>query len=291
MSIIDDIRNTFKLKHNGLNRLILFNVIIFVLVNVTDHLLRLSGTLFQLEDLLALPPQFHVFMERMWTLFTYMFIHAGIFHIFFNMLWLYTVGNIFSELIGSKQLVGTYLLGGLSGGILYLLVSGFFPNPYMGSGLVGASAGVMAIVIAAAFRAPDLILQVFIIGPVRLKYIALVSFILYSVIDITSNMGGKIAHIGGAAFGLLFAVQYKKGNDLTRGITGILDMFSNIAASRTSRNVKVAYKRPVSDEHYNDVKVEEQKKVNAILDKISRSGYDSLSKEEKDFLFKASGKM
>jgi membrane associated rhomboid family serine protease len=291
MSIIDDIKNTFKLKHNGLNRLILFNVIVFVFVNLTDHLLRLSGTMFQLEDVLALPPQFSLFMEHMWTLFTYMFIHAGIFHIFFNMLWLYSIGSIFSELIGSKQLVGAYILGGLSGGILYMLVSGFFPNPYMGSGLVGASAGVMAIVIAAAVQAPNLILHVFVIGPVRLKYIALVSFILYSLIDITSNMGGKIAHIGGAAFGLLFALQYKKGNDLTRGVTGILDMFSTLAASRPRRNVKVAYKRPVSDEHYNEVKADEQRKVNVILDKISRSGYDSLSKEEKDFLFKASGKM
>ena len=291
MSIIDDIKNTFKFNHNGVNRLILINVLVFLTVNFTDALLRLAGSSFLLEFVLFLPSSFTLFMERMWTLFTYMFLHTEFLHIFFNMMWLYSIGSIFAEFMGSKRLVGTYILGGLAGGILFMLVSNFFPSPYTGGALLGASAGVMAIVIATAVYAPNMVLHVFILGPVKLKYIALASFILTSLLDITSNMGGKIAHIGGAAFGLIFALQYKKGNDLTRGLTGMFDGILSLVASRPRKNVKVVYKRPVSDENYNEVKVEEQKRVNAILDKISRSGYESLSKEEKDFLLRASGKM
>ncbi|HEV7232381.1 MAG TPA: rhomboid family intramembrane serine protease [Bacteroidia bacterium] len=291
MSIIDDIKNTFRLKHNGLNRLILVNVAVFAIVNIVDALARLSGSFFLLEVPFLLPARFSLFMEHFWTLFTYMFFHTEFWHIFFNMMWLYSIGSIFAELMGSKRLVGTYILGGLSGGLLYLLVAAVFPTPFMGIGLLGASAGVMAVVVAAAWHAPNLTLQVFMLGPVRLKYIALVSFVLYSLIDLSSNTGGKVAHIGGAAFGLIFAMQYGKGNDLTRGLTGIFDMFGAMFKSRERQNVKIAYKRPVSDEVYNEKKLEEQKRVNAILDKISRSGYDSLSKEEKDFLFKASGKL
>jgi membrane associated rhomboid family serine protease len=291
MSIIDDIKNTFRLKHNGLNRLILVNVAIFAIVNIVDALARLSGSTFLLEATFILPSRFSVFIEHFWTVFTYMFLHTEFWHIFFNMMWLYSIGSIFAELMGSKRLVGTYILGGLSGGFLYLLVSAVFPAPFMGFGLLGASAGVMAVVVAAAWHAPNLMLQVFMLGQVRLKYIALVSFVLYSLIDLSSNTGGKVAHIGGAAFGLIFALQYGKGNDLTRGLTGIFDMFAGLVKSGQRRNVKVAYKRPVSDEVYNETKVEQQKRVNVILDKISRSGYDSLSKEEKDFLFKTSGKL
>ncbi len=291
MSIINDIKNTFSMKHNGLNRLLLVNVLLFLAANLTKGILGLAGYSFTPVHLqLALNSNFSFFAEHFWTLFTYMFYHLDFFHIFFNMLWLYSIGNVFAEFIGSKRIVAVYVLGGLAGGILFMLAGNFLPGSR--GLLLGASAGVMAIVIATAVYAPNLVMNVFLLGPVRLKYIALVCFILTSLIDIdSSNTGGKISHIGGAAFGLIFALQYRKGNDLTRGLTGILDSILNLFSRKPRSNVKVAYKRPIPDDVYNERKVNEQKKVNEILDKISRSGYESLSKDEKDFLFNASRKM
>jgi len=293
MSIIDDIKNTFRLQHNGLNRLLLVNVIVFIAANLCKGILGLSGYSFMpVEVNMALASDFSFFVEHFWTLFTYMFPHLDFFHIFFNMLWLYSIGTVFSEFLGSKRLVGVYVLGGLAGGLLFIAIGSLLPGTHAGGILLGASAGVMAIVIAAAVYSPNLVMNVFLLGPVRLKYIALVCFILTSLIDIDSvNTGGKISHIGGAAFGLLFAWQYRKGNDLSRGITGIFDSVLHLFSRRPKSSIKVAYKRAVPDDVYNEMKVNEQKRVNEILDKISRSGYDSLSKEEKDFLFHASRKM
>jgi membrane associated rhomboid family serine protease len=290
MSIIDDLKNTFSMKHNGLNRLLLVNVILFLAANLTKGILQLSGHSFSPVFVqLALASDFSYFAEHFWTLFTYMFFHLDFFHIFFNMLWLYSFGSVFAEFLGSKRLVAVYVLGGLAGGLLFLLLGAFLPR--LGGGLLGASAGVMAIIIATAVYSPNLQMNVFLLGPVKLKYIALVSFVAFSLLDITDNTGGKVAHIGGAAFGFIFALQYRKGNDLTRGLTGILDSLLHLFNRKPKSNVKVAYKRPVPDDVYNEIKVNEQKRVNEILDKISRSGYESLSKEEKDFLFNASRKM
>jgi membrane associated rhomboid family serine protease len=291
MSILTDIKNTFQLKHNGLNRLILVNVIIFLFVNIADEIFKIAGFPIQLERFLMLPSSTSGFMEHFWTLFTYMFLHKEFFHIFFNMIWLYSIGSIFAEFMGSKRLVAVYVLGGLAGGLLFLLIANVFPNPYMNGPMLRASAGVMAVVVAAAAYSPNLMMNVFLLGTVRLKYIALTAFVLNSLLDMSSNTGGKIAHIGGAAFGLIYALQYRKGNDLTRGLTGILDSLLSFFTPKTKQFVKVAYKRPVSDVVYNDVKVKDQQRVNEILDKISRSGYESLSKEEKDFLFNSSKKM
>jgi membrane associated rhomboid family serine protease len=296
MSILDDFKNAFRMRHQGVSRLILVNVVVYLVANIAIALLRLNGSpeviaKSDLLGLLGLPSQFSLALEHIWSLFSYMFFHLDFMHVFFNMIWLYSIGTIFSELMGSKSLVGTYILGGLSGGILFLLVGSLFPGPFTGGVLLGASAGVMAVVIASAVYAPNLTLQVVLLGPVRLKYIALVCFVSTSLMDLSDNTGGKIAHIGGALFGLVFALQYKKGNDLTRGITGIFDLFASIKLPAGRKNVKVAYKRPVSDEVYNETRVEEQKRVNEILDKISRAGYDSLSKDEKDFLFRSSKKM
>ena len=291
MSILDDFKNTFKRSHNGVNRIILVNVVIFIVINIFDNLMSLFNSTLFIGPWLMLPSSFSIFMTRFWTLFTYMFFHQGLSHIFFNMVWFYFFGNIFSQFLGSKRLVGTYILGGLSGGILFMILSAFLPGPFGGGFLLGASAGVMAVAVAAAVYSPNLPVNLMFIGSVRLKYVALTCFILTSLVDFSSNTGGKISHIGGALFGLAFAMQYRKGNDLTRGITGIFDMFAGMASRKAKSNVKVAYKRPVPDEVYNERKVNDQKKVNDILDKISRSGYESLSKEEKDFLFNASRKM
>jgi len=182
-----------------------------------------------------------------------------------------------------------YLLGGFSGGILYLLFAAFAPQFFANTVLLGASAGVMAVVIAVGVLLPEYVIHLLFFGGVRLKYVALVSFILTSLLDLSQNTGGKISHIGGAVFGLLFTLQYKRGKDLTKPVTNFLDWLSGVISGKKSP-IKVTYRKKTGNEDFNARMNARQQRTDHILDKISKSGYDSLTKEEKDFLFKESGK-
>ncbi len=285
MSFTEDLKNTFRGKNNGLMKLIVINVILFIAGNLYIGISKLSGydsTL--VYELFGLSPALSFFLTHFWSIFTYMFLQIDVFHILFNMLWLYWMGQLFVEFIGSKQLISTYLLGGISGGILFLICGSVFPFSIAGMPLIGASAAVMAIVVAIAFLIPNYTVQVFLLGEVKLKYIALTSFVLTSIIDLYNNTGGKIAHIGGALYGYLFIVQYRKGTDLGSFVNSIITWFEKLGKPRSKMNV--VYKKRLSDEEYNMNKLAVEKRINEILDKISRSGYDSLNKDEKEFLFK-----
>lgn len=288
MPFTDDLKNTFTRSGNGLLRIIRINVIIFLLVNIIDHILRLAENQFSLVYQLALPGNPLLALKHFWTFFTYMFLHEELFHILFNMLWLYWLGKIFVEYLGSKRLIGVYLLGGLSGGVLYIFSSLIFPSYFSNTLLLGASAGVMAVIIALALFLPDHVIHLLFFGGVRLKYLALVSFILTSILDLSQNTGGKISHIGGALFGMLFMLQYKRGTDLTLPLTALWNKISSLFSS--SPKIKVSYRKKVSDEDYNLKQKTQQERIDRILDKISKAGYESLTKEEKDFLFKSSGR-
>ena len=288
MSIADDLKNVFARSGTGLTRIIFINVIVFLLVNILDAFIKFNGNGFSILYWLAIPGNVVLALTHAWTFITYMFLHEGLMHILFNMLWLFWIGNIFVEYVGSKRLVGVYLLGGLSGGILFAVASMLFPLYFYNTFLLGASAGVMAVVIATAVLLPDYVIHLLFFGPVRLKYLALTSFILTSLLDISQNTGGKIAHIGGALFGLLFMFQYKKGGDITKPVTDFIDWVQSLFSGRS--RIKVSYRKRDSDEDYNASQKAKQQKVDEILDKISKSGYEALTKEEKDFLFKASGK-
>lgn len=288
MSVTDDLKNIFTRSGNGLTRIILINVIVFLIVNVLGELIRFSENGTSLIYWLSLPGNVVLALTHIWTLVTYMFLHEELMHLLFNMLWLYWLGKIFVEYIGSKRLIGVYILGGISGGILFLLAATLFPLQFYTTFLLGASAGVMAVVIAIALLVPDYTIHLLLLGAVRLKYLALASFILTSILDLSQNTGGKISHIGGALFGMVFMMQHKKGNDLTKPIVACLDWISSLFSGRSK--IKVSYRRKASDEDYNASQKAKQEKLDAILDKISKAGYPSLTKEEKDFLFKASGK-
>ena len=288
MSVTDDLKNVFSGSGNGLMRIILINVVIFFIVNVVGELIRFTGNGHSLIYWLALPGDTILALTHGWTFFTYMFLHEGLMHILFNMLWLYWLGKIFVEYVGSKRLVAVYLLGGISGGILFTLMSMIFPIYFSNTILLGASAGVMAVVVAIAILLPDYMIHLMFFGGVRLKYLALASFILTSVLDISQNTGGKIAHIGGALFGMIFMLQYKNGNDITKPVTAFLDWIVGLFSKRPK--IKVSYSRKVNDDEYNLNQKAKQQRIDSILDKISKSGYDALTKDEKDFLFKASGK-
>ena len=239
-------------------------------------------------NFLALPASLEVFGRRPWTLITYMFLHVDFIHILMNLLWLYWFGTLFIQELGLKKLLSTYILGGLTGGLLYVIFYNVFPvfEPVKaGSIALGASASVMAVVVATATYQPERRMHLVFIGPVKIMYIALVMFIVTSMVDFSVNTGGKIAHIGGALMGFLFAYYYKRGKDISKGFDRMMDSIATWFKPRKD-NLKVSYKRPADDIEYNKQKKEEQKEMDEILDKISKAGYDSLSAREKELLFK-----
>ena len=227
-----------------------------------------------------------------------MFMHAGILHILFNMLWLYWFGSLFLYFFSAKHLRGLYILGGICGGLLYMVAYNVFPlfsSQVTGATLVGASASVLAIVAATAYREPNYRVQLFLFGAVRLKYLALV-VIGIDVLSITSsNAGGHIAHLGGALAGLWFAASLSKGIDLTSWINWILDGFISLFQKKTwerKPKMKVHYGSNATerrkDYDYNAHKKAQSDEVDRILEKLKKSGYDSLTTEEKKSLFDAS---
>ncbi|HOF22259.1 MAG TPA: rhomboid family intramembrane serine protease, partial [Bacteroidales bacterium] len=203
----------------------------------------------------------------------------------------YWFGMIFLEFLDQRKLVAVYLLGGLSGALVYILSFNVFPafrEIVHESVAIGASASVMAIVIAIAAYVPNYTIHLFLIGRVKIIYVALVIFLLTSFVDFSVNSGGKLAHIGGALFGYFYSVNLRKGRDAGRGINRIIDFLTTIFKAPEKK--KIIHKKPKTDYEYNRIKSERQEKINMILDKISKGGYDSLTKEEKDTLFSESQK-
>ena len=296
MSIIDDLKHQYK-TGTTLVKFIFINVAVFVLVHIIGLIIYFFTGVPSSELVaywLSLPADLEQLLYRPWTIITYMFLHTGFIHLAFNMLILYFGGQIFLQFLDSKKLLGTYLLGGIAGGILYILSFNLFPvfTPIVKGALaLGASASVMAVLIAIAAYVPNFSVRLVLIGEVKLKYIAL----FYIVMDIISipngNAGGHLAHLGGAFFGFYFAYQLRKGKDITVGINRVLNYLSALFSGK--RKMKVVYKKPgktKSDMEYNAQKKANQEKIDEILDKISKSGYDSLSKDEKAILFDAGRK-
>lgn len=278
MSFKRDIQLQLKGTYRSVIIFMIVNVVVFLVANILIHMVTLSGdpeaTGELIRDYFCLPGDFVLYLERFWTIGTYMFLHVKLWHMLSNILWLWFLGRIFCELLGSKRMVTVYLLGGLMGGVFFMILTAIVPS--QGGVLLGASGAVMAIVVAVATHAPDY--TVFPFGiPMKLKWLALISFLLTTVIDFSDNAGGKAAHVGGAIFGLLYAINYKRG-----------DVFSRMF--RTGSKLRVAHKR-ATDTDYNVQKSTIRKRVDEILDKISRSGYDSLTKDEKEFLQKNHDKL
>jgi membrane associated rhomboid family serine protease len=294
MGIWDDIKSVFR-KGNSLYRLIYINIALFIIITiigVIGFLLVNPEIVNKTIRLLSVPSSLQTLILRPWTLITYMFTHKELLHILFNLLWLYWFGKIFLEYLDQKKLVAIYLLGGITGAFTYVLSYNIFPafQGIVGESipLLGASASVMAIVVEIAVYVPDYTVYLFLIGRVKIKYIALGIFILTSVLDFSVNSGGKLAHIGGALFGYIYILSYRQGHDIGKGINGIIDFF--VTLFKPAKKLKVTYKRTADDYEYNKVKEEHQKEINKILEKISKGGYDSLTKAEKEMLFRESQK-
>ena len=304
ISPIEEIKKLFKSK-DVLSRLIVANVVIFIFIN----LLSLIQYLFNLDQefiqtygvnrisyYLSLPSDFGSLLLRPWSIFTYMFVQEEIFHLFFNMLVLHVGGKIFNQFVGSEKMLSVYVLSGLIGAVLYVITFNIFPafgNIVSSSFAIGASASVLGIFVASATYVPNLNMNLILVGNVKLKYIAIV-FIVLDFLNIRNgNAGGHIAHIGGALFGFFFINRLQNNidyslffNSLTKSITALF--YTKKENKSPFQSVHKNKRKPVSDEEYLKNKKAKQAEIDSILDKIKKSGYDSLSTLEKQKLFQAS---
>lgn len=289
MDIAGDIKRTFK-EGSVLTRLIYINIGVFLLLKIIAVFFYLTDQSFSLASWLAVPSVTSELLSRPWTPITYMFLHVGFLHLLFNVLGLYWFGQLFLYHFEGRKLLSVYLLGGLAGAALYVLAYNLFPAFDSIYGLLlGASASIFAVLVAVAVYDPNREIHLFFIGRFPLKYVA-GFYVLLSIISITSsNPGGNIAHVGGAIWGWFYIYQLRKGKDMG---SGFVDFINKIAAFfadafKPKSKMKVTYKKPPRDDHdYARQQHHKQEEINRILDKIAKSGYDSLTKAEKELLFK-----
>lgn len=289
-TIITDLKEGFRRGSLHI-RLIYINTAVFFFATLAEVVCQLFNRslagVFQWVELPASLPRLAL---QPWSLLTYMFMHGGVLHLLFNMLWLYWFGTLFLSFFSAKHLRGLYLLGGICGGVLYIAAYNLFPyfRPLTDySFMLGASASVLAIVAATAYREPNYPIRLLLFGTVRLKYLALI-VIGTDLLFITSgNAGGHIAHLGGALAGLWFAAGLNRGTDIVKWINQALDAVSSLTRRKPKMKVHRSGGRQ-QDYDYNARKKAQSDEVDRILDKLKKSGYESLTTEEKKSLFDAS---
>lgn len=273
--------------------------IFLVLIGVFSVLINHPGIADDVRRWFELPASATQLLQRPWTLFTYMFLHQGLLmHILWNMFALYVFGRIFLNFYSARHFIGTYLLGGLSGALFYVVAYNVFPyfSGVVGSSyLVGASASVLAIVTAAAVRCPDFRLNMLFFGSVKLSTFALVA-VLVSVLMLSGdNAGGNFAHLGGAFGGMLVAIALGRGTDITELVNRPLDWFASLFKRRSKKAKKGKFtytkgSKRSDDYEYNARKKSDEAQIDKILEKIKKGGYASLTDEEKKRLFDASSR-
>ncbi|WP_338811849.1 rhomboid family intramembrane serine protease [Bernardetia sp. Wsw4-3y2] len=305
MELRDRLQYEWSKSNNVVMRIIMINVAVYLLF-ATIVIISKFGGFPALQDFaikaLYLPADFMDVLYRPWTLITHAFTHSlgDTLHIIFNMLIFYWFGNIVVSEAGSNRLLGVYVWGIFAGATAFLMLYNLVPyfiafKPHM-AGAIGASAAVDAVVVAAATLLPNTKMRLLFFGEVSLKWIALAVVLMSFVSLAGGNAGGNMAHLGGALIGYLFVVQYRKGNDWSKPVVSFVTFFQNIFKRKPKMK---AYRggSAASDEAYNQQKqarakksTEEQNTIDEILDKISASGYESLTQKEKQILFQASKK-
>jgi len=284
----EEIKRLYQ-EGDALSRLIgvlLAVYVVIVVLNIFSTLLQIPLSNWVISYL-VLPSDLSKWIWKPWTMVTYMFVHQDFFHILFNLLYLYFAGRLFQEYVGGKRLISTFILGGIAGGLLYVLSYNLFPffsETVLISNNRGASAGVMAILIAAATFTPSFPIKVFFVLEIKFWQLAAILLLLDLVYLPESNAGGHLAHIGGALYGYIMARQWKeKGININAFFEDTVESFFS---KRKKSKLKVSYSR--KENSATSSSISNQQKLDVILDKISKGGYESLSKEEKDFLFKMS---
>ena len=276
MNFLDNLKREFGIA-NMLNKLIYINVFSFLVLNIFSVIFSLLLIdISSIKELLMLPSSTEEVIKKPWSLISYMFIHDNFIHLLFNLIWLHFGGKLFLQYLNQKQLLYTYILGGLFGGILFIIAFNNLPAliPYSENAkALGASASVLAIFFAIATYIPNFQVSIPFIGVIKLKHIALIYIILDFPNIPTGNAGGHIAHLGGAIFGFFYVKQFTQKSAKNKQ-NQFLSYLKNIFNFQKSKNKK-SYK---------------MKEIDLILEKISKSGYNSLTKIEKELLFKSSKK-
>ncbi len=305
----DNLRNAFRHSNNSLYKILAVNILVFFVMVIMRVFFTFSGAgnIYEgIKGLLMMPADLASYIVQPWSILTYMFFHEGLFHILFNMLFLYWFGLLVDQYLGSRKLANLYILGGIAGSVLYVFmynISPYFSEVLPLAKMLGASAGVYAIVVGAATLAPNTTFQLILLGPVKIKYIAIFYVVIAFVNSAGSNAGGELAHLGGAALGYFYVIQLRKGKDWGRPIQAIGIFFEKLLEKKP--NVKVSYRRKKTytttekfDAEKNSDKANSsgsatapsQEEIDIILDKIADKGYDGLSKDEKRKLFEFSKK-
>ena len=276
MNFLDNLKREFGIA-NMLNKLIYINVFSFLVLNISSVIFSLILIdISSIKELLMLPSSTEEVIKKPWSLISYMFIHDNFIHLLFNLIWLHFGGKLFLQYLNQKQLLYTYILGGLFGGILFIIAFNNLPAliPYSENAkALGASASVLAIFFAIATYIPNFQVSIPFIGFIKLKHIALIYIILDFLNIPNGNAGGHIAHLGGAIFGFFYVKQFTQKSAKNKQ-NQFLSYLKNIFNFQKSKNKK-SYK---------------MKEIDLILEKISKSGYNSLTKIEKELLFKSSKK-
>lgn len=300
MNFIEEFKYSFKEKNN-FNVLIYINLIVFVFVQLIKVILFLQGKAhYEFIQYLAVPANITNLKLYPWTTITYMFTHESFLHILFNLLAFYWFGKLFLQYLSQRQMLGVYILGGLLGAVFYIAAFNFFPvfNLILDNSLaLGASASVMAVVFAISVLTPNQEIYLVFLGRVKLKYLAIVVIFIDILSIPAGNAGGHIAHLGGAFLGAMFSIFYKKHIDITKFITRFIYWIKSLFQAKPKRVKKAKkqkhkqnYANKNSDWEYNAKKHAQQEEINKILDKVSKSGYGSLSNKEKELLFRQSKK-
>ena len=274
MTFIQNIKNELQ-KQNKLTILLVINIALFFIINISTGIFNTPI----LTNNLALPLNINEFVFKFWTLFTYMFSHKDLGHVFYNMLLLYFTAQTFLNFLSEKKLIFVYIVSGLFGGLILLTLSVIFTSTFASSILFGASAAVIGIVSCLAIYIPNLPVSLFGIIEMRYKYYALLIFAVSTIIDFNVNTGGKISHFGGAFFGLFFGYMLKNGQD-----------FSELSFFKRQKKTTLKVVHSNKNKSVNDLSNAHQKTIDELLDKISKNGYENLSKTEKELLFKLSQK-
>ncbi|MGB6268242.1 MAG: rhomboid family intramembrane serine protease [Olleya sp.] len=284
MNQIDQLKYKYA-RLNVLEKIIAINVVVFLFAKIFRPIIP------GFFKWIHLPSDFYDFLYKPWTIFTYGFLHFDLFHVLFNMLWLYFLGRIMLNLFNPKMALNIYFMGIIAGGLAFLFGYNVIPSVFASPAyLLGASAGVRAILVFLCAYMPDKDIRFFTFN-LKLWWIGAV-LIGFDILNIFSgnNAGGNLAHLGGAALGFVYAKQLAKGHDIGTGFGRFMDWFSNLFKAGKTPKMKTVHKQKGKVAGYKKEEFNQfnnQKKIDTILDKISKSGYDSLSKEEKEFLFKA----
>ena len=283
MNILDDLKLQYK-TGGMVQKLIFWNIGFFLFSLVFFY--SFSVGKFQIPTWIALSSDLGTFIRKPWTLISFNFFHAGFLHLFFNLMVLHFSGRLFSTYFTDKQMLGVYVLGGIFSGITFVLSYIFIGKAGL---LVGASGAIMAILIATATYAPFMLLRIPLIGIVKLWHVAFVILLVDLIQMPLDNTGGHLAHLGGALFGFIYIKLLQSGTDITKPFSALLDGFANLFKPKKKTPFKKVHRNTTKNgvNSFKENKDMTQKQIDDILDKISKSGYDSLTKEEKEFLFKA----